>query len=55
MKSAVNSRIAFLEDEGRTIVYKVEDHFEQTICKGDLQRCAMHILRVMKRLNKHLR
>ncbi len=55
MKSAVNSRIAFLEDEGRTIVYKAEDHFEQTICKGDLQRCAMHILRVMKRLNKHLR
>ena len=54
MRSAVDTRVAFIEDGGRTIVYKAEDHFKQTICKGDIQRCAVHILRVMQRLGKRL-
>ncbi len=52
MKSPVDTKIAYLEDGGHTIVYKVEDHHRQTICRGDVQRCAVNILRVMCRLRK---
>ena len=52
MKSPVDTKIAYLEDEGKTIVYRVEDHYRQTICRGDVQRCAVNILKVMLRLGK---
>jgi len=54
MKSPVDTKIAYLENNGKTIVYRVHDHFHQTICKGDVQRCAVNILKVMLRLNKQL-
>ena len=54
MKSAVDTKVAHLENEGKTIVYRVKDHYRQTICKGDAQRCAVNILKVMLRLKKHL-
>ena len=50
MKSPVDTKVAYLEDGGKTIVYKVEDHHRQTICPGDVQRCAVNILKVMLRL-----
>lgn len=54
MKSAVDTKVASVEDGGKTIAYKVEDHYQQTICKGDIQRCAANILKVMLRLKKSL-
>lgn len=54
MKTPVDTRIAHVEDGGRTIVYRVKDAFRQTICRGDVQRCAANILKVMLRLNRHL-
>ncbi len=43
-----------VEDGGRTIVYRVKDAFRQTICRGDVQRCAANNLKVMLRLDRHL-
>ena len=54
MKTPVDTRIARLENGGKTIVYRVKDAFHQTICRGDVQRCAAAILRVMLWLDKHL-
>ena len=52
MKTAVDTKVAFLEDGGKTIVYKVKDNYKQTICRGDVQRCAANILKVMLKLKK---
>lgn len=52
LKSAVNTQVAHIADDGKTIVYKVKDCFHQTICKGDVQRRAVFILNVMRRLAK---
>lgn len=54
MKSAVDTKVAYIENNGKAIVYKARDHYKQTICKGDVQRCAVNILKVMLRLNKQL-
>ena len=54
MKSPVDTKIAYLENGGKTIVYRVRDHYRQTICRGDAQRCAVSILKVMLQLGKHL-
>ena len=54
LKSAVDTRVAFLENSGKTIVYRVKDHYRQTICRGDVQRCAVNILKVMLQLQKAL-
>ncbi len=54
MKSPVDTKVAYIADEGKTIVYRVKDHYRQTIAKGDVERCAVNILKVMLRLNKQL-
>ena len=54
MKSAVDTKVAYLENGGKTIVYRVRDHYRQTICRGDAQRCAVSILKVMLQLGKFL-
>ena len=54
MKSAVDTNIAYLEDSGKTIIYRVRDHYKQTICRGDVQARAVNILKVMLRLRKSL-
>ena len=50
IKSPLTIHMAELGKEGKEIIYYGEYDRRQTICRGDLQRCAVHILKTLQRM-----
>lgn len=48
----LTNQMAELGKDGREIIYYGEYDRLQTICRGDLQQCAVHILTVLKRVKE---
>ncbi len=49
-KTPLTRQMAEVSDDGHAIIYYGEYDRHQTICRGDLQKCAVHILTVIKKL-----
>ncbi len=50
MTKPLTVKTAEIAQEGRGLVYKGNYRSKQTICRGDLQQCAAHILELLKRI-----
>ncbi len=51
-QTPLTNQMAELGKDGREIIYYGEYDRHQTICRGDLQKCAVHILTVLRRVKE---
>ena len=47
----LTTETAEVAEEGKTIVYRGQYRNETSICRGDLQQCACHILSVLLKMS----